>query len=52
MTPSLELLEEPESISSGARHNIEKLVSENGPITAYIDLALEYLAASPSKVPL
>ena len=52
MTPSLELLEEPELISSGARHYIEKLVSENGPITAYIDLALELLAASPSKVPL
>jgi hypothetical protein len=52
LTPSLELLKEPELISSVARHYIEKLVSENGPVTAYLDLALELLAANPSKVPL
>ena len=52
LTPSLELLKEPELISSVARHYIEKLVSENGPVTAYLDLALELLSANPSKVPL
>ncbi|KAK4005791.1 hypothetical protein OUZ56_010915 [Daphnia magna] len=52
LTPSLELLNEPELISSAARHYIEKLVSENGPVTAYLDLALELLAANPSKIPL
>lgn len=52
MAPSLELLNEPELISSAARHYIDKLVSENGPITAYLDLALELLSANPSKVPL
>jgi hypothetical protein len=35
-----------------ARHYIEKLVSENEPVTAYLDLALELLAANPSIVPL
>ena len=52
LTPTLELLKEPELISSVARLYIEKLVSENGPVTAYLDLALELLAANPSKVPL
>lgn len=52
LTPSLELLKEPELISSVARHYIDKLVRENGPVTAYLDLALELLAANPSKVPL
>lgn len=52
LTPSLELLKEPELISSVARHYIEKLVSENGPVTVYLDLALDLLAANPSKVPL
>ena len=52
LTPSLELLKEPELISCVARHYVEKLVNENGPVTAYLDLALELLAANPSKVPL
>lgn len=52
MTPTLDLLKEPELISAVSRHYIEKLVNENGPIAAYLDLALELLAANPSKVPL
>ena len=52
MVPSLEILNQPELMSSTSRHYIEQLVTENGPITSYIDLALELLTANPSKVPL
>jgi hypothetical protein len=39
LTPSLELLKEPELINSVARHYIEKLVSKNGQVTAYRGLS-------------
>ena len=55
MAPSLEVLNEPEYISSGSRFYVEKLLNENavaGPVTMYLDLAMELLVANPSKVPL
>ena len=53
MVPTLELLKEPELIGSGARHYVDKLLTDNaGPVTSYLDLALELVSANPSKVPL
>jgi len=52
MVPSLDILNQPELMSATSCHYIEQLVIENGPITSYIELALELLAANPSKVPL
>ena len=53
LVPSLELLKEPELIGSTARMYLERLLMENcTAVTLYLDLALQLVAASPSKVPL
>lgn len=52
LRPSRDLLNEPELISSSSRNYIDRLLSDNGPVTVYLDFALELLSAHPSKVPL
>lgn len=52
LSPSLDLLKEPETISSHSRRYIERSISENGPVPAYLELALDLIAANPSKAPL
>lgn len=52
MIPSLDLLNYPELISSSSRTYLIKLVAENGPISNYLDFALQLVAANASKVPL
>ena len=53
MIPTLDLLKEPELIGSGSRHYVDKLLTDNaGPVTSYLDLAMDLLTANPSKVPL
>ena len=52
MIPSLELLKKPELICASARHYIDRILDENGQVSAYLDLALQLVAVSPSKVAL